>query len=109
MAARGYVYFIESGFGGLIKIGYAQDPESRMVRLQTGNPEELHLLAVIQAPSWTERELHDKFKAENITGEWFAPSVRLWNYLEKYWCYDESHGRREHEIVGGYVETKVIG
>jgi hypothetical protein len=107
--ARGYVYFIESGFGGLIKIGYASNPQARLRTLQTGNPEELHILAVMEAPPWMERELHKTFRKENIVAEWFAPTERLWDYLKKHWCYDEAHGRRVDSIVNGYIKTEVLG
>jgi len=37
------VYFIQAGFKGCIKIGFAIDPENRLRQLQTANHEKLDL------------------------------------------------------------------
>lgn len=43
-----FVYAIASAKSGPVKIGYSQDPQERLKQLQTGNPERLHILAVIR-------------------------------------------------------------
>ena len=40
-----YLYFIQSDFTGMIKIGRSKDPQKRLKQLQTGNPNRLKLIA----------------------------------------------------------------
>ncbi len=93
--AHGFVYFIESGCGGPIKIGYAGNPYTRLDTLQCGNPDELYLLAVIPGDQVDEKNLHRRFRLDNTVGEWFAPSPELWALVREHWCYDSSHGDRD--------------
>jgi hypothetical protein len=73
-----YVYFIQEGDAGNVKIGRAIDPVGRMATLQTGNPNHLTLIATIKGGD-KERALHAKFKRYHINGEWFAgDAVRAW-------------------------------
>lgn len=76
--AKSYVYIIQSGprKGSPIKIGVADNPESRMRELQTGNPETLVLIASIEQPNRMaaydlESWLHRRFSSARISGEWF--------------------------------------
>lgn len=68
---------------GEVKIGYAKDPEQRMRELQTGNPGEIKLLAIVdhKGPAM-ERELHRQFAHLRIRGEWFKPGADLLEYIE---------------------------
>lgn len=68
-----YVYFIQAGGNdGPIKIGIASDPDERLGNMQIGNHEELFMLAVVPGTVAMERDLHDRFAAGRIRGEWFA-------------------------------------
>lgn len=69
---RAYVYFIESGPGGPVKIGYTNDVAARMADLQGGNPVPLRLLAAVHGTQRTERFLHTVYLQGNLRGEWFA-------------------------------------
>lgn len=72
------VYFIRQGnHPGPIKIGHALDPIGRMRELQVANPETLHLLRVLNGDQPEEDQLHQKFRACNIRGEWFRPEEVL--------------------------------
>jgi hypothetical protein len=104
----GFIYFIESGVGGLIKIGYATDPVKRMNSFLTGNPNELNLLALIPGTLKDERALHRLFKEHQIVREWFAPHVDIWRLIEQHWVYDEDNGTRVHEVRGDYVYSKYL-
>lgn len=75
-----YLYFIaESGKGNVpVKIGYSNDPERRVLDLQTGNPRKLKLS--ISLPFDSEelaREAERTFhwlagkKHRSMAGEWF--------------------------------------
>lgn len=74
------VYFISDG--DYIKIGKANNPEKRLVQLQTGNPKTLKLLNVIECK--TEKEafeleafLHTILQSTHQTGEWFHLPVEV--------------------------------
>lgn len=71
------VYFIRCGDGGLVKIGYAVNPNRRLTLLQTGNPERLTLMRVADGDRSTEAALHKHFAAQRVTGEWFAFSEQM--------------------------------
>lgn len=75
--SAGRIYFIRSGKYGPVKIGWTDSGvESRLAALQCGNPEELTICKVIENKSITdERELHRKFSAFRIRGEWFSAEV----------------------------------
>ena len=90
-----FIYFIESGWGGCIKIGCAFNPQARLDTLQCGNPDELHLLAVFPGDLREESALHQRFRLDCVTGEWFAPSPALWALVKEHWCYDARHGERD--------------
>lgn len=45
----GYVYVIQGDPDTPVKIGYAKNPLTRLAELQTGNPQELRLRAVVPA------------------------------------------------------------
>jgi hypothetical protein len=66
-----FVYFIQQGEHGPVKIGRSNRPERRIGNLQTGNPDELSLRHVIPGNKDTERHLHARFKPWLIRGEWF--------------------------------------
>ena len=78
-----WTYFIQSGDDGPIKIGFTskEDPKERLRDLQTGNPAKLHLIATISGD--VERELHEQFKHDRISGEWFHASPELVNFINR--------------------------
>jgi hypothetical protein len=67
-----FIYFIQSGTSGPVKIGLSKTPVQRVSKLQTGNPRELILRHVIPGDRGVESELHDRFKPARIRGEWFG-------------------------------------
>lgn len=75
------VYFIQVCDDGPIKIGYAQNPKRRLHNMQTGNPVRLRLLAITDGGESEERALHSKFAASRISGEWFAPTTDLMEFV----------------------------
>jgi len=75
------VYFIEGA--GRIKIGVAQDPQSRLDALQTGSPVPLNILAVCEGGYERESELHQRFVSSRLYGEWFYASAELMAFIEE--------------------------
>lgn len=76
---QGYVYLIGvkgDRFG--VKVGYSVKPEARVGELQTGCPRELQLLAAFPGTESDERALHSKYIKYNLIGEWFTPTLELY-------------------------------
>jgi hypothetical protein len=69
-----YVYLIQSD--RYFKIGIANDVESRLSQLQTGNPNELVIESCYEFPNAqaVETVLHQKFSSVRKLGEWFLLS-----------------------------------
>jgi predicted GIY-YIG superfamily endonuclease len=70
-----YVYFIQQGYGA-IKIGVSDDPDQRLLKLQTGTSRALRVIAKFPfstraAAFDMERDLHLKFCHLRLSGEWF--------------------------------------
>jgi len=83
----GFVYFIQSGNNGAIKIGYTKDVDRRIKELQTSNPEKLNLLLKVGAEPNDEKVMHDKFKKYCINLEWYSPSDELIKFIRKFQSY----------------------
>lgn len=75
-----YVYFIQAGENGPVKIGVANSVERRLDQLQTGNHLKLTILKKIKCLSkinafYVESELHHEFRKYRIRGEWFKALI----------------------------------
>jgi hypothetical protein len=79
-----YIYFVEAVGQDRIKIGKADDPETRVRQLQTGSAVELRLLAVTLGQPSLEAELHAAFANDRIQGEWFRASNELRDYIARF-------------------------
>lgn len=84
-AAR-LVYFIQASRLRLIKIGSTSNLERRLALLRTGSPDHLDVVGLIQPPcAWSlEAELHARFWADRLQGEWFSPSPELVSYINQH-------------------------
>jgi hypothetical protein len=71
------VYLIASEDSGLIKIGSAANPVTRLRSLQTGSAERLHLVCTLEGSRVEEAELHRRFAHLRVRGEWFRPDPVL--------------------------------
>lgn len=79
-AITSWVYFIQQGYRGPVKIGMADNPTHRLAHLQTASPHKLTLIAKIgcngrDKANTLEKQLHSKFKPYRLKGEWFARSI----------------------------------
>lgn len=96
-----FVYFIQAGRSGPIKIGVAYDPQARLCELHVGNHEELRLVGVNFGTPVEEKKLHRMFAAHHIRGEWFHPSAELVAF------YLGGNKRlAEYMVNGGYDEIE---
>lgn len=76
-----FVYFVQAGTDGPVKIGTATDIQARVRGLQTGSPHRLNLLATSTGGRRLEKRLHRRFAAHRVLGEWFSPAPALLEYI----------------------------
>lgn len=74
-----FIYMIAPSEKPPIKIGRADNVDSRLISLQVGNPAELFILARFPVP-WAsaqrvEREVHQRLEEKRRRGEWFDVSA----------------------------------
>ena len=77
-----FVYFVQAGDSGPIKIGIAWNISARLYALQSAAHEELHLIGDIhcrdrEAALALESKLHQQFKNFHIRGEWFRAASEV--------------------------------
>lgn len=82
-SSEGFVYFIQAGEAGPIKIGWTKSVPARFSALQAGNAEPLRLLAVLPGRISYERALHSRFAGLLIRGEWFRPDKGLLAFIRE--------------------------
>lgn len=92
----GWVYFLQEGDSGPIKIGHAWRVSDRVNCAQVGNPRALRLVGAIfvhesvpvlhkrplSCTKALEHGLHKRFAGAHIRGEWFGPEEALLQYIE---------------------------
>lgn len=76
------VYFIRAESSGLIKIGKANNPVSRLKAIQTGSTEKLTLIAYTPGSHAEEKALHRRFASRRRHGEWFEPDDELLDVIK---------------------------
>ncbi|WP_163836928.1 GIY-YIG nuclease family protein [Spartinivicinus ruber] len=79
-----YIYFVQAGEDGLIKIGRTKDVQARMCSLNSASPVELKLLGVFKAKDYMEKILHEEFAKYRVKGEWFKPVEEIKNFILAY-------------------------
>lgn len=77
---RGYVYFIQAGDDGPIKVGYSTDICGRLSGLQTSNHERLSLIACFAGNREAEAAAHGALAAHRLRGEWYLPVAEVYRY-----------------------------
>ena len=81
-----YVYFIQSGESGPIKIGETNNPSVRLATHQIGSAERLRMLSAPETrPTLNERSLHAAFAKHRLHGEWFAPADEILR-VARFWA-----------------------
>ena len=73
------VYVLQPKGAGTVKIGHtrADRLERRVAEIQTGNHAELTVVRTFRGGKKKEAELHRRFSAERLTGEWFRLTESL--------------------------------
>lgn len=76
-----YVYFIQEGDDGPIKIGIAFDPFQRLGNMQVGNSRPLKLLHCLSDHGATEGRIQGIFEDSHLRGEWYNPTDDLLTFI----------------------------
>jgi hypothetical protein len=76
-----WVYAVQAGDGGPVKIGISDKPRDRLATLQQANHETLIPLAAWHTLKLEEKELHAEYAYAHIRGEWFQPVPELIDYV----------------------------
>lgn len=79
---RAHIYFIANRKQKAVKIGYSTNPASRLSELQISAPNKLELLATIEGDMRTEHQLHQRFAAYRLNGEWFQMADELMAFID---------------------------
>ena len=77
-----YIYFIQQGDDGPIKVGYSTNPEKRLKTLSTASPHSLHLLKVVEGDETLEKRIHTRFAEIRLGGEWLQATQDLLDFIE---------------------------
>ena len=77
-----YLYLMQSGINGPVKVGVASDVEARRRQLQTGNPFHISIISTIPDAAQREFELHDLFGHFRLEGEWFEPIQEIFDWFK---------------------------
>lgn len=78
-----FVYFIQKGEGGPIKIGKSSTPKVRLQNLQVGSEAPLKILCLFEGSETLEQDLHRKFSHLAMSGEWFIPGQEIYDFMER--------------------------
>lgn len=73
------VYFISDGHR--VKIGVTRDLPGRLRKLQTGNSRPLSIVRTVIGDQTEETDMHERFAAYRLQGEWFRNEGDLASYL----------------------------
>lgn len=68
-----HLYFIRCG--EYVKIGRADNINSRMSQLKSMNPYPLELIKVLENEGYREKEFHEKYEKYHHQGEWYGCEV----------------------------------
>ena len=77
---NGHVYFIQAG--EFIKIGYAADPNKRLLSIKTGSPLPVKIIHFFPGTMKDERSLHSRFSHLRAEGEWFRVEPDLVSFID---------------------------
>jgi hypothetical protein len=77
----GFVYFVQAGHEGPIKIGWSQDVPRRLGELQVANAARLFLIAAVPGKRSDEAATHERFAHLRLGAEWFRDDPEIHEYL----------------------------
>ncbi len=75
------IYYIHAPDLDMVKIGFAQDVESRFGKMKVDSPTRLVILAVEDGDTALEAQRHEQFGGKQGRGEWFAMSDAILDHV----------------------------
>ena len=100
MSRNKYLYFMQNGEKGPIKIGITFDVQRRLAQAQTFNYQPITLLGYIPANQSYETALLKRFSSYRISGEWLSFNDELYNLARGVFDVEyEKHGDRNYLIL----------
>jgi hypothetical protein len=78
---EGFIYFIQNGESGPIKIGFTTNIPIRISILQNSTPFQLRLLNSIEGTILDEQKMQKRFEKYRIKNEWFSPGKELIDFI----------------------------
>ena len=91
------VYFVTAREVGRVKIGYAQNPQARVVSVQTHSPVPLRLERTCDGGKAEEEALHERFAAHRVRGEWFDLAPEIERHMATLPRYEWRHRGWQHK------------
>jgi hypothetical protein len=79
MSYKEFLYFMQNGEKGPIKIGITSNVQRRLTQAQTFNYQPITLLGYVLVTQSLETALLNRFSAYRMRGEWFAFNDELYN------------------------------
>lgn len=101
-----WVYFVQAGEGGPIKIGKAMNPSQRIGNLQVGNPHEVKLLHCLPDTGCTEGRIQGIFEESHLRGEWYNPTPDLLEFIDA--LKSKTEGRARQLISRTIKERQIM-
>lgn len=95
------IYFLK--LEQFVKIGFTNNPHNRITTLQSGLPEKVELIYLMDGGRKEEKELHLKFSGNRREGEWFILVDEILDYIEE----NINKDVRFREGFGGFVERDI--
>lgn len=78
-----FIYFFQIDTPDkFIKIGFATNVAIRLSNVRVSSPYPIEVLAVIPGSEIFEAEIHQKFAAQRVQGEWFRPTPEILAFIE---------------------------
>lgn len=88
-----FVYFLSAEEAGVVKIGVTDDLDRRIGSITRMSPLPLELLLAIPGDHKVESQMHERFKAQRLHGEWFSTTDgKILEFIAAYVPHDPETG-----------------
>jgi hypothetical protein len=100
MSGDRFIYFMQNGERGPIKIGLTYNVQRRLAQAQTFNYQPITLLGFVPGNQRLETTLLNRFSPHHLLGEWFAFNDELYNLARGIFDVEyEKHGERNYLVL----------
>jgi hypothetical protein len=80
---QGVIYFVEAAAVSMIKVGWAEDLEQRLVSLRVNCPVDVSVRGTIAGTRTLERIVHGHLATERHHGEWFHTTHKTLHIVDR--------------------------